>query len=951
MKLRGCTVFMQESFWNTIAELATTSEANVEAWFVEPLLLALGHERRCISSKEPVEFQLGSKRRGRKAAADFVVYAAEPFGRATSLIVVETKRTNVSLEKGREQGESYAQNLGAPILLLTNGVQLEVWQMQISSESQLVFKGDVAGLAAHRGELEAILGKEAIKSHSTSLPYKRFDVLARDLGVYEVDEHERISALVCSAIPRTLRDVSAEQEVKSAELTEARPGGAVLVGMSGYGKTTLAGLILVQGFERRWQNLESFLPIDVFLPDLALSSGEIETFLTNRIAAHKPGFTGAMFSGLAQKQGLLIAADGFDRVPHEKRGHVESMLRLLLKDYPKTRLYLTSRVQTAPKGLDLPVLHLQEYSDSELSGLEDRRSALRPEMRGAFSQAPNYVLRLARVPMFADRLLEHFARKRTHITDLALLYEEWFRGILQASGALDQALDRKLLEEIAIQTAAGPISVKKAIELGQQQGDSRAALNRLEQADAISVRGATLELPHEGLADYLRAKRHWETNVGERKDSLERLNFDPSSQFATLLVATAPTPKDRSGAWQAVAKADLELAVRTLHFGVGDERPNAADPQIDVHRLLDDIRQSIETLVAAHFPQLRSRILGEIAGVPVQELGIMGAASSDDVQYSFFDARGRSNVELLPGHEKIPLGKFYGQGLRRSGFGAEAGRLLGAKRVEDALDGLLKARRLRGGSVWTEELVFGRLRHLASLEGFSVREVSVQQAYNALKPVAHEFVELGSLTHGQRFPISELLEDLAWLLEQGKTEIVTWWDDLESVDVGSTEGQERLAGMVNEYNRRVQVAYAEMADRSFPALKPHLQALRTMPLRLQIEVKGGRGGVPEELTLYYRRWPVRTYDEAGADVTFPVALSDYPVTREATQAYVEETSRLLRLFDRWHPEPAVTWGSTGVPDFPGHDTMFGGLPDESAVVRGAVKLLTNDLKRLFAELP
>ena len=40
-----------------------------------------------------------------------------------------------------------------------------------------------------------------------------------------------------------------------------------------------------------------------------------------------------------------------------------------------------------------------------------------------------------------------------------------------------------------------------------------------------------------------------------------------------------------------------------------------------------------------------------------------------------------------------------------------------------------------------------------------------------------------------------------------------------------------------------------------------------------------------------------------------------------------------------------------MPDFKGRDTAFDGLLDESAVVRGAVKWLKEDLDYLFAEMP
>jgi type I site-specific restriction endonuclease len=123
-------------FWSDIAGVDLRGEGNVELRLVIPLLHALGYEDEDIDSKYPVVFQEG--RLGRKPEADFVCFHGPLHNRDTSLLVVETKRQGEELPDGKAQGESYAANLRAPLLLLTNGEALEIWQLQKTQDSECV---------------------------------------------------------------------------------------------------------------------------------------------------------------------------------------------------------------------------------------------------------------------------------------------------------------------------------------------------------------------------------------------------------------------------------------------------------------------------------------------------------------------------------------------------------------------------------------------------------------------------------------------------------------------------------------------------------------------------------------------------------------------------------------------------------------------------------------------
>ena len=133
---------LMTDFWNKITMAGFANEADVELRLVVPLLHALGYEDDDIAPKYPVVFQQG--RMGRRPEPDFVCFYGPLRNRDTSLLVIEVKRMGQALPDGKAQGESYATNLRAPLLLLINGEQLEIWQLQATQESIRVLDIPVA---------------------------------------------------------------------------------------------------------------------------------------------------------------------------------------------------------------------------------------------------------------------------------------------------------------------------------------------------------------------------------------------------------------------------------------------------------------------------------------------------------------------------------------------------------------------------------------------------------------------------------------------------------------------------------------------------------------------------------------------------------------------------------------------------------------------------------------
>ena len=148
------------------------------------------------------------------------------------------KRPSEELSGGKEQGEIDAANVRSPLLVLSNGRRIQLWQYQPTYESELLLDCSVAELPARRGEVEALLAREAVLAHARTMRHKSFGLLARDVGAYERAEFERSDG-AGAAISRRLKDTRpGSGEVASTDLLAIYPDGAALLAASGYGKTT-----------------------------------------------------------------------------------------------------------------------------------------------------------------------------------------------------------------------------------------------------------------------------------------------------------------------------------------------------------------------------------------------------------------------------------------------------------------------------------------------------------------------------------------------------------------------------------------------------------------------------------------------------------------------------------------------------------------------------------------
>lgn len=944
---------IDDDIWSQAPSLSFENEAAVETRLVVPLLRALGHnETDHIVPKYPVIFQEG--RKGRRPEADFIVFAERPHSRDTSLITVEAKHPNEELSGGKEQGESYATNIRTPLLMITNGRCIQIWQYQPTYESELVLDCSVTELPAQRGKIEALLAREAVLAHIRTMRHKSFGILARDLGAYERAEFERGDGAGI-AISRRLKNMdSGSCEFASTDLLTNYPDGAALFAASGYGKTTLALELRRQALERRWSGESSKLPVEVFLPDLVSHRESLEIFLCTRVAAHCPQVSLSAFRDCLREDGIVLLADGFDRVPAEHQSVTESALITFRRDFPKTQLFLFTRAISRPERLALSSVELLELNGDEQHALVER--FLLAEKRTGVSfwyRASSMLRKLCSHPLILQLTLLFYKEQGRLPRQIEPLFQAWLDRLLPRSLPLARRTElKRLLTSFANATVNGPLSEDAAVELVRSEGFSDGLLQSLLDADALTQRGATVELQHEALADYLRALdvvKHTLAGVTLR---LKKLPLLEGSQLPALLMAVAKCAEMQHLIWREVVSADITAAMGALRYRA-DLTPdsNAADPAGLSRDCLSEILQGIELPLEVHFPRLVSRIQFDLVGSDTQRLGIIGTIEpkSGHLSYSFV-ACGQGEDQVKVG-QAVNANSSYGMHLTAMGLRLDSGRLIGMSHIRDGLLTLVKERRLDGGIVWAEERTLSRLRHLVRNYDFPyISGMSLEQARDLLIQSAGSWVAPGAFRAGQTFAIDDLVAEIEFLITEGRTHLNPWWGTCDAFDLGNPEGRTRLSELLDTYYRRMQLAYREIVETSFPLLAYKLPLYQVMPVRYEIEIEShNRRGYPSQ-TLHWRWMPVGTFDQIGATVTFPSEISDMrsaAALNDYRQRIDEELARLGRRVSNLR----YTCGEERLPNFVHGFSTFGAAVDETLVVHATSAQIEEDLKFLFRELP
>jgi Type I restriction enzyme R protein N terminus (HSDR_N) len=456
--------------WSEAPEADFRGEGNVELRLVIPLLHALGYDDDDIDSKFPVVFQEG--RSGRKHEADFVCFHGPLHNRDTSLLVVEAKRPGEALADGKVQGESYAANLRAPLLLLTNGEALEIWQIQKTQESVCVLAIPVSSLATERGQIERLLCKEAVLDYCSSFQVKTILEASADYGRFETAELRRILRRERQepSIERTVRQTPKEAQAAPLETDQILfkfPNGSFIVASSGYGKTTLCRRLLRQAIEERQRTNRTTLPFDVPLPDLEQTKVSVIDFMRQRLSAHCPGVTPASFAKILRDIGATILCDGYDRTTATFQKRIASELDHIVRDYPLIQIFVFARTGQQC-DFSLPPLTLLPLSDEQMRELEKLVLADgSPIFYSIIGMMPPTLRALCENPLVLRQVLAYWKQHNDFPQRIESLFQSWLNNVLETepSDFVSIAQREQALQLLAQATVDSPIVRTKAISL------------------------------------------------------------------------------------------------------------------------------------------------------------------------------------------------------------------------------------------------------------------------------------------------------------------------------------------------------------------------------------------------------------------------------------------------------------------------------------------------------
>jgi hypothetical protein len=932
-----------DNFWNAIPDLgALDSEANIELRLVVPLLESLGYDRRAdIAAKYPVEFQQG--RAGRKPEADFVCFYGPLHDRNNSLLVVETKASNEALPNGKAQGESYAQNLRAPLLLLTNGKELEIWQQQATFESECVLQISVSQLIENKGKIEKFLNKIAVRDYCKTLKFKTIVEATADLGSYETAELTRMLSRP-TAVRRTLtlKQVGADATtVESGQLLVAYPKGAIIVGSSGYGKTTLSRSVAKEAIEARWRGERALVAIEAPLPALEASGSDLFSFLLQRLQPHQPGVTDHSFRDLVRDAGVTVICDSLDRTSRNFQRRIEADISLFLRDYPMSQFFVFSRADAEPT-IDIPTLELEPLSDMQMREMEQIiLTDGSTQHYSIIGMAPPTLHSLFGNPLILELALGHWKRRRDFPRDVDMLFRSWLEAVLDAepNDQMSRLHREYALSIIAQATIESPLPSAKIIQLLKEKETNEDVLNELVRSDAVRVHNSMMEVKHDGLADYLRAKALTEKSVPDQLIAISRLKVSSDSFLPVLLMSQLTDLSAQGALWERMTSGSIETYLDALRYrrDTSDDMERLGREELS-RRYLTDLLNGVDEPLDGFFPALRPAIVEHLTEVRNKPLSIIGRANSNSLSYKIF-ARDKDSSRVVVGDPEFP-GTIRGVDLSLSRYRADSARLLGMTLLSKSIEEVIDKLDIEGGTAWAGERLIGRVRFLAERYGFPFStDDDLSKIERLLQPHADKWYREGSHLH---FPIQSMLDDIIKLRAAGTKALDPWWSRLGWNDKNASAIAEgALERILDEEYRRVQIIYKEIAESSFKGFVNDMIFYPILPLRWNLKVV--KGDPIERTFVIYPRWiPVKSWNDAGADVSFDGPWPDpVPSVDEVTKSLIELGRK---------PNVPHYGGFTTHAGYDG-STLNGLFNGATPVTNKVISWLKEEMKRTFQNLP
>ncbi len=951
------------NFWSTLDTLSFGNEASVEIGFILPFLEVLGYDQSDISPKHSVIFQEG--RLGRKPEADFIIFYGPTHSKDTSLIAIEVKKPGEKLESAKLQCESYASNMRTPFMIVTDGVNIEIWQIQLSTESTLLLKSSVRELAESRGKIESCISKGSAYEYAKKLTFKSALNTYLDFELYENSVIKRCTKYKYT-IERTLfvADESIKQPIKSTDLLALYPNGAIVLASSGYGKTTVLFHLLLIATELRKENSNLRLSLDIYLPDLAISQSTILDFTLSRLQAYQTTFTNASLKKLMQTDGFLFLCDGFDRISEHDQKRFEVEIINIQRDYSLSQFFIFSRAIATPR-LDLPTLTLELlsieeqmeftksilkykgltnrsfYGDEQVISIDSLLSDIGMDSTPSIIQSIPILLRdFCSYPLLLELIINYWLLNKTYPTNIESIFKNWFNAtlLINQNNTVEELVREEAIKLIANNTVNSPSTKSKIISLFREHGIPITILSDLIRMDSISIQGDSLEVKHEGLADYLRICSLISSQSSEALEStLESIPLRPDSLFPILLVAMLPTYKLQKKLWVRLAHSNVNLYINALRFRADHSKEIINSPNNALF-FLEEIIDGLELPLQGFVPQIERNIVESLTRNVANEitLAISGTLSTSQefVNYSFHTkADNQSRVNLSEASQKNYID------LELMNYRLDSGRTIGSAHLFKTILKVISERKIIGDVTWCMERLVSRLRIINNPQ----LDIQPFHKLDHLEELLLPYINLivySESNGGSYFTVHELISDITELKRNGINALDSWWLRLGYSHDLSIKNKKQISDLICEHYRRTQILYKELIENSFSEIREMFGLYIALPIRWDIYITEVKGiGIFE----HYSWLPVLSWEDAGANVYFTAQPNKDPIEKH------NELRSMLKSFGREKANALITGGFSPFPNFDGNN-IIGKYDGETPSLRRACELIESDISRIFGEL-
>jgi hypothetical protein len=178
---------------------------------------------------------------------------------------------------------------------------------------------------------------------------------------------------------------------------------------------------------------------------------------------------------------------------------------------------------------------------------------------------------------------------------------------------------------------------------------------------------------------------------------------------------------------------------------------------------------------------------------------------------------------------------------------------------------------------------------------------------------------------------------------RGDTHLNLWWEEFGAHD-DLQRDEAKTRAFLNAFYKRLQLIYKEVVEHSFETVSAEFGFYTSMPVRWDLALLASQEH-RSWVSIQFRWKPVKSWDEAGADLEFAAELPE-----RFRHFDFAETQAQLRALGRLTEKSHIWAGGGMAPSFDGYSIM-GGYTGDTPVLTEVCKYIEDDLKSVFASAP